>query len=95
MADEILPTKLCRELLGDEAADLTEEDLSAVRECALSLADVVAQAYADFRAEAGDIDPDEIRATGSIGMGKLMGIDIADEELDYPEADLEGGGDDE
>ncbi len=95
MDDKILPIKLCRELLGDEAADLTEEDVGAIRECALSLADVITHAYADFRAEAGDIDPDEIRTTGSIGMGKLMGIDIADEELDYPEADAEGGDDDE
>jgi hypothetical protein len=95
MADEILPTKECRELLGAEAVDLTEEDVAAVRACALSLAEVVAQAYADFRAEAGDIDPEEIRATGSQGMAKLMGIDTSDEDLDEFDADMEGGGDGE
>jgi hypothetical protein len=91
--EEILPISTCRELLGGEATQLTEEDIAAVRDSALLLAEVVAQAYADFRAEAEDIDPEEIRATGSIGMAKLMGIDISAEELDDFDTDMEGSDD--
>ena len=91
MAEEIMPINLCRELLGSEADNLSDEDIGAVRECAISLAAVIAQAYADFRTEAGDLDPEEIRATGSEGMAKLLGIDSSDEELDNFDGDEEGG----
>lgn len=93
--EDILPMGLCQELLGSRAVDLGEENLGAVRECALALAEIVAQAYVDFRAEAPDVDPEEIRATGSLGMAKLMGIEVSEDELDAVNLDAEGGSDGE
>jgi len=81
MADELLPLDLCRSLIATDRS-LTQEEIESVRESALSLADAITQAYADFKAEVEDFDPAEIKSAGFDGMMKLTGVDITEDDLD-------------
>jgi hypothetical protein len=80
---------------------MTDEDLRAVRQKALDLAEVVTTVYSAFKAEVEDFDPGEIRASGHAGMLKLVGLHVDEDDIDgilngeQPEEDLsEGDADD-
>ena len=64
---------------------LPENDMAAERQQALRLAEVFTEAYLELKANAPNLDIDELRTSGQRGYLKLVGIDAddIDEELDY------------
>ena len=81
MPEEQLPIETCRKLLGADAS-MTDEELLAVRQRVLDLAEVVTAAYSAFKSAVPDFDPEEIRLRGHWGMVKLTGFDIDAEDID-------------
>jgi len=51
--DGVIPVKKCRELLGDEAAGVSDEDLDRVRRHAAAMAHVLLLAFLDDRSAIG------------------------------------------
>lgn len=92
MSEDLLPLHSCREALGAEGRELTDDQLATVRQSALSLAEVIVQAYVDFTAEVEDFDPADIKSSGHHGMLRLIGMESTDEDFDYLEQEMEEGG---
>jgi len=88
--EDPLPLHACREALGGEAHDLTDDRLAIVRQSALALAEVIVQAYTDFKAEVEDFDAADIKSLGHDGMLKLIGIELTDEDFDDLEPEMDG-----
>ena len=81
MTEDILPIETCRKLLLPDAS-VTDEELLAVRQNVLDLAEIITAVYSAFKSEVADFDPEEIRAAGHWGMVKLTGFDIGAEDID-------------
>lgn len=92
MPEDLFPLQACRDALGREAPELTDDQLATVRQSALALAEVIVQAYADFTAEVEDFDPVDIRSSGHDGMLKLIGIELNDEDFEDLDPEMEGDG---
>ena len=90
VAEHLFPLHASREALGREALELTDDQLATVRQSALSLAEVIVQAYEDFKAEVEDFDPADIRSSGNDGMLKLIGIELIEEDFEDLEPEIEG-----
>jgi hypothetical protein len=81
MPDELLPIEMCRRLLGPHVS-MTDEELRAVRQKVLDLAEVVTAVYSAFKAEVDHFDPCEIGASGHAGMLKLSGLQNDGDDID-------------
>lgn len=92
MPEDPFPLQTCREALGRDALELTDDQLATLRQSALALAEVIVQAYTDFAAEVEDFDPADIRSSGHNGMLKLIGIELDDEDAEDHEPEMEGDG---
>jgi hypothetical protein len=90
--EDLLTLAQCRELLGDAAPGDNEEETASIRQSALALAEIITEAYADFRDRVEDFDPEEIRSSGNTGMLKLIGIELTD--ADFEDLDDSLGEDD-
>ncbi len=98
MPTDALSLERCRSLLKEVDLNPAEDELLAIHDQAVFLADVIVQTYEDLRDGLEHFDPSAMRSAGSRGFLTLIGLDpdeideIADELFDEAQDEAQEDG---